>query len=84
MKMRSIAAAIAAASICGFAADTAPKTGALRVFASNGIKPVLEEIQPQAERAIGRPLAIEFSTAATLAKSRVECMSLRSPFFGAR
>jgi molybdate transport system substrate-binding protein len=68
MKLHSIAAAIAAASICGFAADTAPKAGALRVFASNGIQEVMKEIQPQAERAIGRPLALEFGLAASLGK----------------
>src|SRR5437660_3591348 len=68
MKLRSIAAAIAAASICGFAADTASKAGAVRVFASNGIQEVMKEIQPQAERAIGRPLAFEFGLAAVLGK----------------
>ncbi len=38
----------------------------LRVLSSNGVRSVVEELQPDIERAIGRSLAIEFSTASSL------------------
>jgi len=38
----------------------------LRIFSSNGVRIVLEEMQPRIEAAIERPLAFEFSTARTL------------------
>jgi molybdate transport system substrate-binding protein len=38
----------------------------IRVLASNGVKAVLEELQPQCERARGHPLAIEFNSTAAL------------------
>jgi molybdate transport system substrate-binding protein len=38
----------------------------LRVFSSNGVRVLLEEAQPVLERAAGRPIAFEFSTAAAL------------------
>lgn len=41
----------------------------LHVFASNGMKAVILDLQPQAERALGRPLAIDFgSTTGLLAR----------------
>ena len=43
----------------------------LRVVASNGVKAVIESLEPELERAAGRPLDIEFSTAASL-KTRIE------------
>ncbi|MCU1339100.1 MAG: molybdenum transporter substrate-binding protein [Bryobacterales bacterium] len=43
----------------------------VHVLASNGVKAVIEELQPQAERAIGRPLAIEFDTSSSV-KKRIE------------
>lgn len=39
---------------------------ALRVFSSNGVRVVLQEMQPQLERAAGKPLDFEFSTSRTL------------------
>jgi molybdate transport system substrate-binding protein len=39
---------------------------ALRVLASNGVKAVVESLTPEIEHAVGRSLAIEFSTAASL------------------
>src|SRR5689334_9204603 len=43
----------------------------LRVFVSNGVKTVIDEIRPQWEHAAGRPLAFEFGTTAAL-KQRIE------------
>ena len=40
--------------------------GSLRVFASNGVKAVVEELQPQCERATGRRLAIQFGSTTDL------------------
>jgi len=45
--------------------------GGVRVMASNGMKAALEELQPQCERAIGHPLALQFSSTAAL-KRRIE------------
>lgn len=44
------------------------ETSPVRVIVSNGIRTTVEELQPQAERAIGRPLALEFGTTADLKK----------------
>ncbi len=44
---------------------------AVRVLASNGMKAVIEELQPQCERAIGHPLAIEFGSTSEL-KGKIE------------
>jgi len=38
----------------------------VHVLASNGIRAVLEAVQPQAEKAIGRPIAYEFDTSSAL------------------
>jgi molybdate transport system substrate-binding protein len=43
----------------------------LRVFSSNGVKALLQDVQPEVERGVGRPLAFEFSTAAAL-KRRID------------
>ena len=40
----------------------------LRVVSSNGVRSVVEALLPEIERAVGSPLAIEFSTAASLAR----------------
>ena len=39
---------------------------ALRVYSSNGVRIVLQEMQPRIEAAVGKPLSFEFSTARTL------------------
>lgn len=44
---------------------------AVRVLSSNGVKAAIEELRPAAERAIGKPIAIEFSTTASL-RQRIE------------
>jgi molybdate transport system substrate-binding protein len=74
MTIRSIAAAIAAFNLgCMllFAQGNAAKTGDVRVLSSNGIKAVVDDVHAQAERAAGHPLAIDFSTGASL-KKRIE------------
>ena len=42
---------------------------ALRVLASNGVKAAMEALQPQCERAIGHPLALQFNSTASLKKT---------------
>ena len=76
MTIRSIAAIVATAG--GFlclttqpAAQNTPQNGALRVLVSNGMKGTMEELQPQCEKAAGRPLAIQFGSTASL-KKRIE------------
>lgn len=68
MKMRPTFPAMAALSFgCAvlFAAGNDAKSGEIRVLCSNGMKAVVEELHPQMERAIGHPLAIEFSSTAS-------------------
>lgn len=43
----------------------------IRVLASNGVKAVLEELPPGCERAVGRPISIQFDTSAAL-RQRIE------------
>lgn len=43
----------------------------VKVLASNGMKTVIEELQPRAEKALGRPLAIEFNST-TMLKPKLE------------
>ncbi len=54
---------------CRPATETSPAP--LRVFSSNGVRALLQDAQPEVERAIGRPIAFEFSTAAAL-KRRID------------
>ena len=60
--LSALAAVTAAANICALAQDS----GVVRVLSSNGVRVVLEEMQPQIEQSIGRRLAFEFSTSRTL------------------
>jgi len=70
MTRRSSAALLAAT--LWFTARSLPAQGRpVRVFVSNGVKTVIDEVRPQAESAIGHPLALEFGTTATL-KQRIE------------
>lgn len=67
MTLRSTSFAITAAGLLCFltqAATTQP--GAVRLLASNGMKAVIEELQPQLERAAGHPLSIEYNSTAAL------------------
>ena len=43
----------------------------VRVLVSNGMKAAIEELQPRCERAIGRPLALQFNSTASL-KQKIE------------
>jgi molybdate transport system substrate-binding protein len=52
------------------AQNTSPNN-ALRVLVSNGMKGTMEELRPQVEKAIGRSLAIQFGSTASL-KKRIE------------
>lgn len=70
--MRAIGAALLAAVVyAGAAAGETTPAGEIRVLSSNGMKAVIEDVRQNIERAIGRPLSVEFSTASSL-KSRIE------------
>ena len=72
MKMRAVAGAVAIAAVgLLFARHATAQTTEVHVLASNGVKALLEALVPQAERAIGRHLVIEFNTSAAL-KPRIE------------
>jgi molybdate transport system substrate-binding protein len=62
---------LAAAPACSPVPSTAPAPTEIRVLSSNGVRAVIEDLRSDIERAIGRTLAIEFSTAASL-KRRIE------------
>jgi molybdate transport system substrate-binding protein len=66
MRLNLIAALAAAIVFQAPAKDTE-----VRLFVSNGVKAVMEELQPQCERAIGRPLVMQFGPTASL-KRRIE------------
>ena len=66
-----VAALIAAAPGCSAAPEAPQAPTAVRVLSSNGVKAVIEALQPEIERAIGHPLSIEFSTASSL-KTKIE------------
>ena len=71
MTARSIAAAIVATTIGFFSLssqEAKAQGGALRVLVSNGMKAAMEELQPQCERAIGHPLALQFNSTASVKK----------------
>lgn len=53
------------------ALSAAAQTAPIHVLASNGMKAVIDELKPQAERAIGRPMVIEFGTSSVV-KKRIE------------
>ena len=56
---------------CESTPAAAPEAAAVRVLSSNGVKGIIDEVRPEIERAIGRPLSIEFSTSASL-KAKIE------------
>ena len=66
MKKRSVAVALLLTAF-QLAAQNTP----LHVLASNGVKAVIDELKPQAERVVGRPLVIEFDTSSSV-KKRIE------------
>lgn len=67
----SIAALLVAAPGCSSTPEAPPAAAAVRVLSSNGVRSAIEAMQPEIERAIGHPLSIEFSTAASL-KTKIE------------
>ena len=64
---------IVAVSGCGTTQREGASTNAapVRVLSSNGVKGMLDDLQPEIERAIGRPLSIEFSTSTAL-KAKID------------
>ena len=70
MSPKSIAASIIAAG-CLLPHYGAAQDHAVRIMASNGMKGALEPLQTQCERAIGHPVALQFSSTAAL-KKRIE------------
>ena len=58
--------AIAVALAFGFHATA--QVSPVRVLVSNGMKAAMEKLQPRCERAVGRPLAIQFNSTAALKK----------------
>jgi molybdate transport system substrate-binding protein len=71
MTLRSIVAATVGTTV-GFIFLSTPEVAvqgtAVRVLASNGVKAALEALQPQCERAIGHPLALQFNSTASVKK----------------
>jgi molybdate transport system substrate-binding protein len=71
MTVRSIVAALLAATV-GFVFVGTLKVeaqgDAVTVLVSNGMKAAMEELEPQCERAIGRPLALQFNSTASVKK----------------
>lgn len=68
MTTRSIAAAIATTIVGIISQLAAAQDTPVRVLVSNGMKAALEELQPQCERAIGHPLALQFNSTAAVKK----------------
>jgi len=54
-----------------FTLGAAQAPSPIRVLASNGIRAVLQDLIPECERAVGRPLAVEFGTSASI-KRKIE------------
>lgn len=71
MRIRWIVAAILASAV-GFVflptPEGAAQSAAVRLLVSNGMKAAMEELQPQCERAIGHPLALQFNSTAAVKK----------------
>jgi molybdate transport system substrate-binding protein len=71
MTLRSIAAAVVVTTV-GFTvlpvSEVAGQDTAIRVLVSDGMKAAMEELRPQCERAIGRPLVLQFNSTASLKK----------------
>ena len=66
--MRSFFAANAAAFFLLSAGHAAAQSTPVRVLVSNGMKAAMEELQPQCERAIGRPLAVTYNSTLSVKK----------------
>lgn len=71
MKLRFIPAALAALLLMTLAPWASGQGKAkLVVLSTNGVKSSLEKLLPQAEKAVGRPLAVQYSSTGTL-KQRI-------------
>ena len=69
MKVRFIFPAILAiTAVAAFLSDAGAQDTAFRVLVSNGMKAAMEQLQPQCERAIGHPLAMQFHSTAAVKK----------------
>jgi molybdate transport system substrate-binding protein len=66
--MKYLTLAVLAAGLVALSLPAAAQNAPLRVLASNGVKAVIEELQPQCERVIGRQLAIQFASTTDLMK----------------
>ena len=72
MKLLTVGVAALLTLVAGCSAPAAaPEGESLRVLSSNGVKGIIDDVRPGIERAIGRPLSIEFSTSASL-KPKIE------------
>ena len=66
MTRRFALAALFGLILCALgAAQSSP----IRVLSSNGVRAVLRDLIPQCERAVGRPLSVEFATSAAIKRS---------------
>src|SRR6185503_14474623 len=63
---RTRQAIFVAAIILALAHLAGAQSRPVRVLASNGVKAVVEALVPQCEKAIGRPLSIEFNSSSAL------------------
>src|SRR5580658_3601053 len=66
MRTRVAVPCVAAGFILLFAHAAGAQAPGIRVFASNGIREVIESLKPQCERAAGRPLAIQYGSTTEL------------------
>jgi molybdate transport system substrate-binding protein len=66
--MKHATSAAIAAAVAVFSLPAAAQKAPVRALVSNGVKAVVEELQPQCERAIGRPLQIQFASTTDLVK----------------
>lgn len=69
MNVNTRGTAIAAGIMLVFGQAAAAQTPAMRVFASNGVRDVMESLKPQCERAIGRRLEMRYGTSTTLVEA---------------
>ncbi len=66
-----VVSAIAAVAAFLSTPNAAAQNTAVRVLVSNGVKAAMEQLQPQCERAIGHPLALQFHST-TAVKKQIE------------
>ena len=59
-------AAVLAAALAWVAETSAQHAEPLRVLSSNGVRAAIEALEPQCERSIGHPVAIEYGTSASI------------------